>query len=229
MKTAWPAHFRIDRIIQLGTGLFLLVCGSLYAIAALLMAPSQATLEALRSLTVIPPQAVERLIDDQGRALEVLQSGAGLSNLGLALATKAESSAGGERAELLSRSEKTLRASLSLAPANPYAWLRLALVEQAEGKDAQEIVTAWRFSRETGPNENLLWIPRISLAVAYWPSLSNDDRWSVLSDVRHAWHLDSEQVLDLARDNFTANVVRAALVIDLPEFFQFEKALRERR
>ena len=58
-----------------------------------------------------------------------------------------------------------LRRGLALAPANPYAWTRLAAVDAALGTDMPRARSALGLAFRTGPHEPALAAPRVRLAL----------------------------------------------------------------
>jgi hypothetical protein len=213
----------------LAGGLWLMIFALRQLIAALLVVPGGPTLARLQHLEPAPAGALARLIDTQSRSLAVLDSAGGWSNLGLALALQSETSPAPERAALLGRAEAALRTSVSLAPANPYVWTRLAIVRQTAGADDGELLGYLRLSWLTGPSEERLRVPRIRLVLGHWGALTEKDRQFLFRDIRDAWAWQREDVLPVADTPFAVNVVRAALVPDPASLTAFDKALAARR
>jgi hypothetical protein len=220
---------RPDVVLPLAGGIWLAVFGLRQVVAALLIVPSNATLERIQNLEPVTPVALVGLADRQSNSLAVMDSAAGWSNLGLALALQAESASAADRADLLTRTVEALRTSLTLAPANPYVWTRLAVVRHSTGARDAEIMRYVRLSWMTGPNEERLRLPRIGLTLGHWSAVTEADRQSLLEDIRHAWDLRHEDILPLATSPFATNVVRAALIPDLANLRTFEKALSAKR
>jgi hypothetical protein len=146
--------------------------------------------------------------------------------LGLALAIEADGAAPARRAALLGDAAVALEDSLSRAPANPYVWTRLALVRQSLGADDAELLRYLRLSWQTGPNEERLRLSRIRLALQHWTMLQGQDRPSLFTDIRYAWRDNPDDLISVARSDFIRNVIRAALLPDLPALTAFEAALQ---
>jgi tetratricopeptide (TPR) repeat protein len=211
-------------------GIALACFGIRQALASLAMVPSGPTVETLRLLKDVSKEDLERLVDNENRALALLDSPRDWSNLGLALSLQGEAAADkSQRSERLLQADQALRQSLSLAPANPYVWLRLALVRQANGGEPKDVLAPWRMSIVTGPSEDRLWKARIRMGVDYWPNLTEFDRQTVFADVRRAWTKDWTDVMSIATNPFTINVIRAALLTDFAEYTNFEKELAARQ
>ena len=168
------------------------------------------------------------LIELHRLALTVLERASTWSTLGLALALQADASPPEQRPALLGRADAALRTSLSLAPANPYVWTRLAIVRQSEGAEDVELVRYLRLSWRTGPNEERLLVPRIGLALKHWGTITELDRSRVFRDIRVAWDSRRDEILPLADTAFGANVIRAALLPDRVSLASFEAALSAR-
>jgi len=174
------------------------------------------------------PADIKSLVEAEKFALSVGAPAQSYSDLSLAEATLASSTADtAEKQALLADARDTLRTGLQREPANPYAWLRLALLSRGLGAPDAEIYKYWQMSIMTGPNEDKILAPRIDLAVDLWPLLGNSDRQAVFADIRdiydhdHGWQIANEA------SPFMVNVIRAALVTDMARFKEydaFEKA-----
>lgn len=218
---------RIEVPLLFVAGLLLIGMSARYAIGSALLLPSVENIAKLQQSQTVSAEELDTLIENQTTALHVDPSAESWSNLSLALAVKARSlpPTNPDGQSLLSSSEDALRQSLGLAPLNPFAWIRLALIEQANGKPENDILKFWRFSELVGPSEPKLAIPRAELALTYWDELTPEDRRQLFSNLRQAWKNDSSALLTWSTTPTRAALVRASLVFDLPELTRFEKAL----
>jgi hypothetical protein len=211
-------RWRADLVLSLAGGLVLAAFGLRQAVASFLLMPAAATLQSLQEMKPVEPAALDGLIADQTASLAVAPNAAGWSNLSLALALRQQDAA----------AESALLTSLSLAPANPYGWLRLAVLRDAANAPETDVLAAWRLSQWTGPNEVRLRQLRIRLAVAHWSGLAEADRRSLFMDIRHEWDHDQSSVFALATTPIATNIIRAALVIDMDAFTTFEHQMAAR-
>jgi hypothetical protein len=198
-------------------------------IAALATIPSNSAVTAAQLLNPVPETDLDGWIENETRALSVLETGSDWSNLSLALAMKGGAMTDPDRRKVLFvRADGALQRSLRLSPANPYAWERLALLRQAFGAEPRDVINAWRMSILTGPNEDRLWIQRVRTAIDNWATLTDADQQAAFADIQHAWNRDPMSVVDIAVNPFTINVIRAALVADFINISNYERALRDR-
>lgn len=222
-----PARrLRADLLVTATIGLFLLFFGLRQAISALIVLPSNPTLKAIDEQRAVSADALTRLIGAEQSALAIQETAEGWGNLGLALSLQYRPNST-DRATLRQARQAVVR-SLSLAPADPYNWMRLAVVELILGTDYKQVATDWRMAFLTGPNETQLRGARAALAITLWTQLSDADRDSLFTDIRGAWHENKDAVVAMAADPFTANVIRAALVVDLSKLIAFEKMLADK-
>jgi len=219
----WPRRLR-DAALPGVLGLFIMLFGLRQTVAALILVPENRTIVALQGLESPDPAALDRLVAAEQTSLHLHETAEGWSNLGLALAV----SAGPGDTARLAEAKRAVIQSLIDAPANPYVWTRLAVLDQMTGADRTEIRDSWRMSYLTGPNEERLHIPRITIAIGIWPELTGADRANVFTELHATWVIDKSAVVDLARDSFTTNLIRASLVNDLPSMFAFDKMMKQK-
>jgi hypothetical protein len=223
-----PARNRVVALaVIVPFGLLLSLGGVRQFAAGLLSLPGNATLSALQERSSVAPSDLDAYIATEQRSLAILDRADGWSNLSLAYAVRSDSS--DERHSLLVQARDAASRSLALAPANPYAWARLAVIEQQLGYDNAVVAGHWRQSVTTGPNEDRLFVARITLAIALWPDLTRDDHAEVWREIRDLWSMNQGTVLALARDDFSSNVIRAALAVDLQQFRIIDQMLKDRR
>jgi hypothetical protein len=132
-----------------------------------------------------------------------------------------------EASEALQRAIEALRGGLSRAPANPYAWSRLAYAEALAQGWTPQAVAALRLGLITAPYEpRLLW-SRLRMAFLAWPEMAVEDREMVLHQIRLAWRADPRELVRLAVDLKQVNLVRAALLRIPAEGAAFEALLKQ--
>ncbi len=218
----------VRRALFLGTfaafSAFLMVCGGRQLVAGLLGLPANAVLNRLQERTgTVDTHLLHRFAATEQASLAMRSQAAGWSSLGLALAIEAERDDTAERSVLLGQARQAVVESLALAPANPYAWSRLAVIEQALGEDRGVAASHWRLAVMTGPVEDWLYLARARTAIALWPELTDKDHAAVFSAIQWLWRYQAPSVLQLAEDPFSLNVVRASLAADPRQLIAFEK------
>lgn len=208
-------------------GAFVTLFGLWQAIPALSLLPSSQTVSEIQSLAPVSPGQLDKLIEAERTALPIRGTAGDWSNLGIALALKSEQ--GDQDHALLNQSKDALKHSLELAPANPYLWIRLAIIDAAQEMEASSQLDEWRMSVMAGPNELRLGVPRTVIAIPLWDYLNTSDRQAVFTDIRNGWRSDPLKIMTLANSTFSTNVIRASLASDLPILLTFEKALKDRQ
>jgi hypothetical protein len=119
-----------------------------------------------------------------------------------------------------------LQAGLARAPANPYAWARLAYAEALARGWSPQAVSALRLSLITAPYEpRLLW-SRLRMSFLAWPEMSSEDRELIFQQIRFAWRADPGELARLAQELRQVNLVRAALLRTPEDGLAFERLLK---
>ena len=134
--------------------------------------------------------ALRRLIGSREASLAWRESGRAAKELGLARMMLAESLAGAARDREYALAERALLRGLALAPVDPYAWTRLALVRMAQGHPPGEVAPALGQALASGPNESALLRPTARAALYGWEALGDEVRPLAVRRVRAAWRAD---------------------------------------
>jgi hypothetical protein len=211
LNTALPVIFSV----------FLIFFGSRHFVASLMLIPGMPAITNLHEQLPVAPDALEALIAAEHSSLGLEETATGRGDLGLAEATLAAQAS--DPKAPLADARQDLARSLALDPGNPYVWTRLTTIDHLLGADSVQIMREWQMAYVTGPNEATLHIPRYSMAISQWPSLSSMDRNNLFTDIRGAWAVNHEAVARSAIDPFTTNVIRAALATDIRSLIEFEK------
>ena len=123
------------------------------------------------------------------------------------------------------RAIDALKDGLARAPANPYAWARLAYAEALSQGWTPLAVSSLRLALITAPYEpRLLW-SRLRMAFLAWRYMSSEDREIVLRQVRAAWNADQVELTRLAKELNQVGLVRAALMQTPEDAGVFEELL----
>jgi hypothetical protein len=127
----------------------------------------------------------------------------------------------------LQRAIDALAAGLGRAPANPYAWARLAYAEALVRGWSPLAVSSLRMALITAPYEpRLLW-SRLRMSFLAWPELSREDRELVSQQIRYAWQADPAELVRLAVELKQVDQVRAALLLSPDDSAAFEELLKK--
>jgi hypothetical protein len=152
------------------------------------------------------------------------------TDLGLAYLLLAEKLPRGDAnaSAYLQQAIETLKEGLARAPANPYAWARLAYAEALEKGWSPLAISSLRLSLITAPYERrLLWSRLRMTFLASRDNISSSDRELVFQQIRFAWKTDPSELTRLAAELTQVNLVRASL-LPMPEDARaFEELLKK--
>ena len=216
--------------LALIAGAVLVVAGIPRTIAAFTMLPGDPVLREIQNLRPVEQDNLDVLIVAQGRGLLFGESGRKWTDLGLAqlLLAREQGVPGGIKLEMVSPAIASLKTGLALAPANPFAWTRLAYAQSLMTGPSPSVASALRMAMLTARYEPRLLFIRLELCLRSWSYFRPDDRELVYQQVRFAWRKKPKRLVDLAVGTGRVNVVRAALLRSREDLSAFEKRLRER-
>lgn len=103
-----------------------------------------------------------------------------------------------KRQWLIRQARAAVMQGLSLSPVDPYAWFRLAVVEQMLGAKPQAQIEALRLSLYAGRVEPDLLMPRLSFAYRYYNHSDDEMRRLLQGQVRLAWLLHPKELVAFA-------------------------------
>ncbi len=211
-------------------GAVLLVGGVPRTIAALAMLPGGPVLSEIQNLRPVGRDDLEILIASQRRGLRFGESGRKWTDLGLAqlLLAREQGVRGGIKVEMVSQAIASLKTGLALAPANPFAWTRLAYAQSLMTGPSPSVASALRMALLTARYEPRLLFIRLELCLRSWSYFRTGDHELVFQQVRLAWRRSHKRLVDVAVKTGQVNVVRAALLRSRKDLSAFEKRLRER-
>lgn len=146
------------------------------------------------------------------QALEWIDDGRVWRALGAAQLKKARAGLSGQaRRAALASARTSLRESLKRAPANPFAWSRLAYVEFLKGGETAAVEHALTMSMATGALEQRLVFSRLGIALMVWADLTPPARRRMAADIRTAARLDAKRLNAIIRRTGGADIVRRLL------------------
>ena len=214
--------------LALLAGAVLLSLGLPRTIASVITVPGNAVLKSIQSLEPVSRQDLDLLIASQRRSLAWGESGRKWTDLGLAQLLLAAEAGDDGREDRISEAMTSLKRGLALAPANGFAWTRLAYGETLASGPSAAVAAALKMALLTAPFEPRLLFMRLELSFRAWPYFEPDDRDLVFRQVRFAWRDDPERLIDLARRSGRINLVRAALLRTPEALSRLEERLRRR-
>lgn len=94
---------------------------------------------------------------------------------------------------LLNDSQKHLRASLAISPANSFAWQRLAYMGLVLGEPYEEVATYIYTSIMTSPYDMNLLFPRLELSMMVWDYFNPEQQDLLISQISAAARIDSKR------------------------------------
>jgi hypothetical protein len=216
--------------LALTAGMLLVGLALPRAVAGIVLLPVAETLRAIQFQEPVEPERLRRLVERQHRALAWAPRGRGWTDLALAqlLLSEAPGVAPEAHGQLVWAGIDSLRGGLASAPANPFAWTRLALAETKIAGPSTGAARALAMALGTAPYEPRLIFVRLELGFTLWSRLAPEHRARVLEQVRFAWRDDPERLVELALAKDAAGLVRAGLVRVPGARRKFERMLRAR-
>src|SRR5512132_3207723 len=207
----------------------LLVLGIPRTIGVILSASADPVLRKLQDHQPVQPDELMTLAGAQEAGRFWLADGRLRTDLGLAyllLAEKLPRTDPNANA-YLQRAIDALAAGLARAPANPYAWARLAYAEALSQGWSPLAVSSLRLALITAPYEpRLLW-SRLRMTFLAWHYMSSEDLEIVLRQVRAAWNTDRVELTRLAKELDQVSLVRIALMHTPEDARAFEELLKK--
>ena len=215
--------------LALVAGAVLLVAGIPRTIAAFTLLPGYPVLWEIQHLRPVARDSLDVLIAALGRGLFFGETGRKWTDLGLAqlLLAREEGVQGGIGKELGSQAVASLKTGLALAPANPFAWTRLAYAQTLMTGPSPSVASALRMAMLTARYEPRLLFIRLELSLRSWSYFRPEDRELVYQQVRFAWSRNPKRLVEMAVGTGRVNVIRAALLRSRKDISAFEKRLRE--
>jgi hypothetical protein len=200
-------------------------------IAVLVSADGEPLLRKLQEQQPVTIDELQTLIDAQRSAAFWVSNGRVLTDLGLGALLLSESLPHGDAASTaaLQQAIVALEEGVARAPANPYAWSRLAYARALAEGWSPRAVAALRLALITAPYEpRLLW-SRLRMAFLAWPQMDSEDRDVVFQQVRWAWQANPTELARLAVETKQLNLVRAALLRMPEDLVVFEEMVKAKK
>ena len=208
--------------IALLLGVSILWLGVPRLVAAFLLLPGDGTVKRIQAKMPVTEKKLAELVSSRENALEWVTSGRLRTDLALGRLMLGRGE-GQIPSSQINQSIRDLKAGLAVAPANPYAWARLAVAEQLAGGPSTSVASALVMSVVTGPYEPDLIPLRLDLGFQNWRHLSSRDRDLVRQQIRFGWVRSKKRILEMSRDPRSLAIIRAALVRNPGSLAAFEK------
>jgi hypothetical protein len=93
----------------------------------------------------------------------------------------------------LGRAEQHAITALKANPAEGYGWVMLAVMRQARGAAARDVLDPLITSLDVAPNRRELWRSRMILLMYYWDELKPNELPTVLHQLRTMWDVPAFQ------------------------------------
>jgi hypothetical protein len=220
-----PAEFAVP-LLLLAMGVLLIWLAVPRTIAAFAALPGNPVAEALQYGQAAPADELDTLRSGRRLARQFARDGRLDTDIALAdLALLELDPAGATAAPLLAESIVLLRRGLSLAPANGYAWARLAYALRLGGRPSPAAAAAWRMSILTVPVDGRLAVWRVALGLDLLPALTAEDRQLLAQQIGWAWRFSRSQLVKLAHEPIAAATIRSALATQPDQLSQFDALL----
>lgn len=224
---AGPGPRRWGALLPMALGICLLVSGLPRLVSALTMLPGAPVLDALQAERPVSDEELDGLARRWSIARQFSSSGriaAELAAAKLAAAERLPSRAQSNRRGLVEEAATLLEEGLAAAPANSFAWARLAYARSLKDGFGPGAVDAWRLSVLTAPADRRLALWRTRFGIALVSRLIEDDQALLDGQIRFAWRSDQAELARYAKAAGPAVVraVRAALFDQSEDLQRFD-------
>lgn len=102
---------------------------------------------------------------------------------------------------ILKQAQHSMEQALLRAPANAYLWYRLAVIDILLQQPTEKTAKKLMMSIMVGPNESKYLIPRLSFCLMLFPSLTENELDSIISQILIAWSLSPVDFLRTCASN----------------------------
>ncbi|MCE2509411.1 MAG: hypothetical protein J4G10_00270 [Alphaproteobacteria bacterium] len=190
-------------------------------ISALTVLPSHAALEAVSKGEAVSEGAAKNAIAARKTAAGWVADPklhAEIGSLHLVQAGKA-GYASAEGIQFLKASIAAERRSLTLSPAQPYAWVQLLQARLALEGPSKDLSPLFAMSVETAPTEPRLVMRRLAIGLAIWVHLDPQATEQLRSQILIAAHHAPTRLAELAKKRYALKLVYDSLA-DEPELRQ---------
>ena len=210
-------------LFALAGGLILLVLAVPRTFVSVVTLPGLHVLNAIQNDAEFSREDLQVLSRGLERASAWIDSGRIETDQGLAQLRLARTA--GYRSEegrrFLDEAGESLRRGLARAPANPFAWARLAFVRLAKDGPSKAVTEALVMSMKTGADDPRLRFSRLPLFLSAWEWFDEDGRRMAEAQIRRAWMTSPRTTAEIARRHDRSEAVRGVLAAAPDDLKQF--------
>ena len=177
-------------------------------------------------------EGLKKLHNAQRSIIERRSPGSGYSEMAITEMAMAKNAPVNsvKQIKLYKRAEISVEQGLLSAPADPYAWARLAFLRLKNKGVDSDAHQALMMSILTGPREKRLVLVRVNYALLVWDNLSLPERAIIRNQILWAERVSRKHLLALAQGNRNyRRIILNALVQDSDQFNSFFRALQRQK
>jgi tetratricopeptide (TPR) repeat protein len=217
--------------LSLAAGAGLLYLGVPRLMAAIANLPGDRVYTEIQDGFTPRRDSFDTLLKARLEAAEWVESGRDWTDIGAAylLIARHDRAAGDADKAELAKAIAAVRKGLEIAPANPFAWARLALVQYMhDGGPTPAMAESLKMSLLTGSFDERLVLTRLDLCFRAFAYFQGDDRDLIRQQVQYAWGISPPQVVEMGRNPLRRGFIAASLAT-LPEALaSFEREVMRR-
>ena len=105
----------------------------------------------------------------------------------------------GERRSAYRQAEAEAVRTVTRAPAQPEAWLRIAMARGVLHDEPEQVIAAWKMSIFTGRTHSTLLVPRVQTGLAQFEFMDEEARSMLRDQLLLAWELKPAELLRILR------------------------------
>lgn len=199
--------------LTLCVGAVLIVVSFPRLLSSINLLPGRPILSAIEQGKKVSAGELDTLVTAQQTASNWTRSGRVSTDFALAQLLRSEAagfnSTNGK--VLLRDAHRALRQGLAVAPANPFAWLRLAYVEIADRGPSVNAANALQMSISSGEAEPFLLVARLELCFRVWDRFDANWRKRIENQVRRVPVRDLGKLAVVARRTGAEKLILRAL------------------
>lgn len=164
------------------------------AVSDLLETPGDSVLRRLQEEEPVNETDLERMVRSREAAARWRPTASRHTDMALGRLILGEDAAGVCAGRHLAEIESSLTQGLSLAPMNPYGWMRLVQVRSARGASPSDIAPPLRLALRSGPQEDrrhFMLLLMVETGLRVWRDLQEDERGLIAEKARRSWSRDA--------------------------------------
>lgn len=217
--------YNISVFSSISVGILLIALGAYFSTISLTQLSIAYNILKLKDGFSVSDKELNDLINKQRFTANFSNDGLLLQDLGFTELTMAKRYGyfSKEGASMLDLAKNHLQDGLALSPANSYGWLRLAYINTLTEGASKDVSNAVYMSVTTSPYNYKMIYYRLSLAIISWDYFNEDNKETLLQQIRVAWRWDKKQVFNLATSENAKNIIENALLPSPEDTLEFNK------